>query len=71
VLVAVAVEIPDLAVVELTREIAGHPAGAVGTVVSAHPEDDAYTVELSDAHGRTTALLLARADDLRVTEIFS
>jgi Domain of unknown function (DUF4926) len=67
---AVAVEIPDLAVVEFRRELDGHPAGAVGTVVSTHPEDDAYTVELSDAQGRTVALVDARGEDLRVSEIF-
>jgi hypothetical protein len=65
----VAVEIPELGVVELTRELEGHPAGAVGTVVSAHPEDDAYLVELADASGRTVALVPAHADDLRVTAI--
>jgi uncharacterized protein DUF4926 len=66
---AVVVEIPELAVVELTREVSGHPRGAVGVVVSAHPDEDAYTVELVDGAGRTTDLVHARAGDLRVTEI--
>ena len=65
----VAVEIPELAVVEFTREIEGHPAGAVGTVVSAHPDEDSYTVELVDAKGRTVDLVEARGDDLRVSWI--
>jgi hypothetical protein len=66
---AIAVEIPELAVVEFTREVEGHPAGAVGVVVSAHPEDDAYTVEIVDAQGRTVALVPAQGDDLRVTQL--
>jgi uncharacterized protein DUF4926 len=66
----VAVEIPELAVVEFTRELEGHPAGAVGAVVSAHPEEDAYLVELADAKGHTVALVPAQADDLRVTGLF-
>jgi hypothetical protein len=63
----VALEIPELAVVEFTRDIEGHPAGAVGTVVSAHPEDDAYLVELVDAQGRTVDLVETRGEDLRVS----
>jgi Domain of unknown function (DUF4926) len=42
---------------------------AVGVVVSAYPDDDVYTVELADASGRTTALVEARGDDLRVTQL--
>lgn len=66
---AIAVEIPELAVVEFTHEIAGHPQGAVGVVVSAHPREDVYTVELVDAAGRTTDMVSAHGDDLRVTQI--
>jgi hypothetical protein len=66
---AVAVHIPELAVVEFTHELRGHPRGAVGVVVSAYPDDDVYTVELADAAGRTTDLVEARGDDLRVTDI--
>jgi hypothetical protein len=66
---AIAVDIPELAVVEFTHEIGGHPRGAVGTVVSAHPEADVYTVELTDAAGRTVALVDTRGDDLRVTHL--
>jgi hypothetical protein len=66
---AVAVHIPELAVVEFTHEVRGHPRGAVGVVVSAYPRDDVYTVELSDAAGRTTDLVEARGEDLRVTHI--
>jgi hypothetical protein len=64
---AVAVGIPELAVVELTHDLEGHKAGAIGVVVSAHPSEDAYLVEFVDAKGRTTALVDARAGDLRVT----
>ena len=66
---AVAVEIPELAVVEFTHEVNGHPRGAVGVVVSAHPDEDTYTVELVDGAGRTADLVHARANDLRITEI--
>jgi Domain of unknown function (DUF4926) len=66
---AVATKIPELAVVELTRDIDGHPAGAVGVVVSAHPEDDSYTVEFVDSAGRATDIIFARSDDLRVTQV--
>ena len=65
----VATEIPELAVVEFTHEVDGHPKGAVGTVVSAHPEDDAYTVEIVDPKGRTVDLVPARGEDLRVTRL--
>lgn len=67
---AVATEIPELAVVEFTHPTGGHPRGAVGVVVSAHPEQDAYQVELVDAQGRMTDLVDASSSDLRVTEIF-
>lgn len=66
---AVAVEIPELAVVEFTHDVEGHPQGAVGVVVSAHPEEDVYTVEIADAQGRTVDLVPVCADDLRVTEV--
>jgi hypothetical protein len=66
---AIAVEIPELAVVEFTHEVNGHPRGAVGVVVSAHSESDSYTVELVDGGGRTVDLVAARGDDLRVTHI--
>ena len=66
---AVAVSIPELAVVEFTRDIDGHPRGAVGVVVSAYPDEDTYTVEIADAAGRTLDLVPARGDDLRITQI--
>lgn len=66
---AVATHIPELAVVEFTHEVDGHPRGAVGVVVSAYPDEDVYTVELADAHGRTVALVPARGDDLRITDL--
>jgi hypothetical protein len=66
---AIAVEIPELAVVEFTHDLAGYPRGTIGTVVVAHPEDDAYTVEITDAKGRTLDLVDARAEDLRVTRV--
>jgi hypothetical protein len=66
---AIAVEIPELAVVEFTHNVDGHPRGAVGVVVSAHPDSDSYTVELVDGLGRTIDLVAARGDDLRVTHI--
>jgi hypothetical protein len=37
------------------------------SVVVSHPEDDAYTVEVVDAKGRTLDLVDARAEDLRIT----
>ena len=66
---AVIVGIPELAVVEFTHEIEGHPKGAVGVVVAAYPDEDVYTVELADAAGRTTDLVSARGHDLRVTHL--
>ncbi|HEX5246549.1 MAG TPA: DUF4926 domain-containing protein [Gaiellaceae bacterium] len=66
---AVAVSIPELAIVEFTHEVGGHPSGAVGVVVSAHPDEDVYTIELVDAAGRTVDLVAARAEDLRVTHV--
>lgn len=66
---AIAVGIPELAVVEFTHEVRGHPKGAVGVVVSAHPEEDAYVVELADGAGRTTDLVPTHSEDLRVTHV--
>jgi hypothetical protein len=66
---AIAVEIPELAVVELTHTLLGHPSGAVGVVVSAHPAEDSYTVEFVDAAGHTADLIHARGEDLRVTRV--
>jgi hypothetical protein len=66
---AVAIHIPELAVVEFTHDLHGHPSGAIGVVVSAHPDEDVYTVELADASGRTTDLVEARGEDLRVTDL--
>jgi hypothetical protein len=57
--------IEELAVVELAHDVKEFPVGAVGTVVAAHPEDDAYVVEITDAKGRTLDLLPCRSDDLR------
>jgi hypothetical protein len=66
---AVAVEIPELAVVEFTHELKGHPSGTVGVVVAAYPDVDVFTVEVVDGAGRTVDLVPARGDDLRVTQI--
>jgi hypothetical protein len=66
---AIAVSIPELAIVEFTHELGGHPSGAVGVVVSAYPDEDVYTVELVDGMGRTTDLVAARGEDLRVTQV--
>lgn len=66
---AIAIEIPELAVVEFTREVEGHPAGAVGVVVSAHPDEDMFTVELADARGRTVDLVAASSEDLKLTHV--
>jgi len=38
-------------------------------VVSAYPEDDVYTVELSDGAGRPVDLVEARSADLRLTDL--
>lgn len=67
---ATATHIDELAVVELTHDVEKYHAGAVGTVVAAHPREDAYTVEFSDAQGRTLDLVACHAADLRVTQIF-
>jgi Domain of unknown function (DUF4926) len=66
---AAATEIPELAVVELTHDVAGHPAGAVGVVVSARAEDDSYIVEFVDPSGRAADIVFASGDDLRVTSV--
>ncbi|MCS7007979.1 MAG: hypothetical protein RMM28_11050 [Thermoleophilia bacterium] len=52
--------------VELTRELEGFESGTIGTVVSARPEHDLYTVEVADARGRTVGLISATSGDLRV-----
>jgi Domain of unknown function (DUF4926) len=57
--------IAELAVVELAHDVKDFPVGAVGRVVAAHPEDDAYVVEMTDRKGRTLDLLPCRSDDLR------
>jgi Domain of unknown function (DUF4926) len=67
--VAIAVDIPELAVVEFTHDVDGHPRGAVGVVVSARPDEDVYVVELADAVGRTVDLVPTRGEDLRVTHV--
>jgi Domain of unknown function (DUF4926) len=66
---AVATSIPELAIVEFTHDVDGHPKGAVGVVVSAYPREDVYTVELVDAAGRTVDLVSARSEDLQITRI--
>lgn len=62
----VTTDIEELAVVELTHALEGFPRGTIGTVVSARPESDLYTVEVVDAKGRTVGLIAAHADDVRV-----
>lgn len=58
--------IEELAVVELARALEGFRKGTVGTVVSARPEHDLYTIEVIDAKGRTVGLIAARSVDVRV-----
>ena len=65
-----ATHIDELAVVELLHDFDEFPKGTVGAVVVAHPEEDAYVVEVTDAKGRTAGLVDARSGDLRVTRIF-
>jgi len=60
---------PELAVVELTHELEGHPAGAVGVVVSAHPDEDSYTVEFVDSAGRAEDIIFASSEDLRLSSL--
>lgn len=62
----VSTDIEELAVVELTHELEGFKSGTIGTVVSARPEHDLYTVEVVDAKGRTAGLISATSADLRV-----
>jgi len=62
----VATDIEELAVVELTHRLEGFRSGTIGTVVSARPEHDLYTVEVVDAKGRAVGLVAAHAEDLRV-----
>jgi len=59
-------EIDELAVVELTHRVEAFKRGTIGTVVSARPESDLYTVEVTDARGRMVGLVSARGADLRV-----
>jgi Domain of unknown function (DUF4926) len=65
---AITTEIPELAVVELTHDMEGHPAGAVGVVVSVHPETGSYTVELVEPSGRAADIIFAGSEDLRLTK---
>ncbi|MDQ3380336.1 MAG: DUF4926 domain-containing protein [Actinomycetota bacterium] len=62
----VTADIGELAVVELTHALEGFKSGTIGTVVSARPEHDLYTVEVVDAKGRTEGLIAAHGEDLRV-----
>jgi hypothetical protein len=64
---AVAVDIPELAVVELKHELRGHPSGAPGTIVAAYPEHDLYTIEFVDARGRMTDLVDVHSGDVRIS----
>ena len=57
--------IDELAVVELARPLEGFRTGSIGTVVSARPEHDAYTVEITGARGRAGGFVSARRRDLR------
>lgn len=62
----VTTDIEELAVVELTHALEGFKSGTIGTVVSARPEHDLYTVEVVDAKGRMDGLIAAHSEDLRV-----
>ena len=66
---ATATHIDELTVVQLTHDIGVYPKGAVGTVVAAHPDADAYTVEITDAQGRTVDLLACSSEDLRLARL--
>lgn len=61
-------DIEELAVVELAHELEGFKSGTIGTVVSARPEHDLYTVEVVDAKGRMVGLISATSGDLRVRD---
>ncbi len=63
---AIASDIEELAVVEFTHPLEGFLGGTIGTVVSARPEHDLYTVEVVDAKGRMVGLVSGHSDDLRV-----
>ena len=52
-------------VVEVTRAIAGHATGAVGTIVGG--SDRSFLVEFSDDDGRTLALDDIPAEALRLS----
>ncbi len=62
----VTADIEELAVVELVTERDGFGRGTIGTVISARPEHDLYTIEVVDAKGRMVGLVAASSDDLRV-----
>jgi len=63
-----ATHIDELAVVELLHDRDGFPQGTVGAVVVAHPEFDLYTVEITDAKGRTVGLVDAHSEELVIEQ---
>lgn len=63
---AIATAISELTVVELTVALEGFPAGTIGTVVSARPEHDLYSVEVDDAKGRALGFVAVTSEDIRV-----
>lgn len=64
-----ATHLDELAVVELLHDFDEFPHGTVGAVVVARPEDDLYTVEVTDAKGRTLGLIDAHSDEIRLARI--
>ena len=59
----IATDIEELDYVELARDIEGFPAGTRGTVVSADPAADSYTVEVSDDEGASLEFLFGERAD--------
>jgi hypothetical protein len=62
------IAIPELAVVDITRERHGRSELAIGVVLATHGESDVYTVELVKAEGGKE-LIAAMGRDLHVRHI--
>ena len=63
-----AVRLSEHDVVALRRDVNGFDAGTEGTVVSAHPAEDVYTVEVSDSEGRPIDFLSCSHLDLMLLQ---